>query len=186
MAANAPGSSSAITITGTSPSTSHSVAPSVTITPQQTGGGILKNGDFETGDLSSWSSSGPNVISSTAHSGKFSAQIGSTSRFTGTATLTQQIHVPATGTTTLSFFYNAHCTDSIRYDFQQAQIRNTAGKRLKNIFNICSNAETWQQSTTDLSVYKGQDIVVFYGDHDDNFPGDPTYLLLDDATVTNQ
>jgi len=100
--------------------------------------------------------------------------------------LKQQIHVPATGTTTLSFFYNPHCNDSIRFDFQQAQIRDVNGKRLKSIFNICSNAGTWKQSTTDLSKFAGKDIVIFFGDHDDNFPGDPTWMLIDDVSVTNQ
>jgi hypothetical protein len=189
VAANAASSNSVLTVTGTSPSATHSVGPQLNVTgapPPPPPGTLVVNGDFEKGDLSGWGGVAPTQISNDAHSGSFSAQIGSTGPFSGTATLTQQIHVPATGKTTLTFFYNPHCDDTIRFDWQQAQIRDTKGKRLKNIFNICSNAGTWKQSTTDLTPFKGEDIVIFFGDHDDNFPGDPTYMLIDDVAVTNQ
>jgi hypothetical protein len=154
-------------------------------TPLSSPGNSLKNGDFETGDLTSWYTTGPNVISTDAHGGKFAAQVGSTGAFSGTAVLSQQIHVPATGTTTLSFFYNPHCSDSIEHDFQQAQIRSFSGESL-GVFNICSDAAVWKNTTVDLTGFAAQDIVVYYGDHDDDAPGDPTYMLIDDVTVTNQ
>jgi hypothetical protein len=154
-------------------------------TPLSSPGDALKNGDFETGDLTSWFSTGPNVISTDAHGGKFAAQVGATGAFSGTAVLSQQIHVPATGTTTLSFFYNPHCSDSIEHDFQQAQIRSPKGESL-GIFNICSDAAVWKNTTVDLTGYAGQEIVVYYGDHDDDGPDDPTYMLIDDVSVTNR
>jgi hypothetical protein len=183
---NAPSSDSVLNVTGTAPSANHSVGPALTVTGGGGGPSIVVNGDFETGDLKGWSGSSPISVSGAAHSGKFAAQIGNTNPFSGTATLKQQVHVPATGTTTLSFFYNAHCSDTISYDWEQAQIRDVNGKRLRSIMNICSNAGIWKQKTSDLTAFAGKDIVIYFADHDDNFPGDPTYTLIDDVTVTNQ
>jgi hypothetical protein len=156
------------------------------LSSQGSPGDSLKNGDFETGDLTSWSTTGPNLISTDAHGGKFAAQVGSTGAFSGTAVLSQQIHILATGTTTLSFFYNPHCSDSLEHDFQQAQIRSPSGESLAGIFNICSDAAVWKNTTFDLTKFAGQDVAVSYGDHDDDGPDDPSYMLIDDVTVTNK
>ena len=181
---SAASTSATITITGTAPSAAHAVNPSLTVTGRGTGG-IVSNGDFETGDLTGWSTVGPTTSSTTAHGGKFAAQIGSSSGFTGTTTMTQQISVPAKGTTSLTFWYNSHCTGPRRTDYETAQIRSTSGKRLKQIFTTCSNKGIWLHSKSyDLTPFAGTDVVLYFGAHDDGT--DPTYYLLDDVTVTNQ
>jgi hypothetical protein len=145
---------------------------------------VVQNPGFETGSLSSWSTSGAflPVISTTAHTGTYSARVGSTGAVNGDSTLTQTVAVP-TGTPTLTFWYQPHCTDTITYDQIQMQVRNTAGATLATVLNVCSNSGAWTQVTFNMSAYAGQTVVLWFNDHDDGYASDPTYFLLDDVSL---
>ena len=170
-----------ITVTGTGTSATHTTTVSLTVAAS---GGVF-NGGFETGDLSGWGASGGliPVISTTGHSGNYSARLGSTSAFSGDSTLSQTVVVP-TGSPRLTFWYQPHCTDSITYDQIQMQIRNLSGATLANVLNVCSNTGAWTSVSYDLSTYAGQTIVLWFNDHDDGWPTDPTYFLVDDVAVS--
>ena len=101
----------------------------------------------------------------------------------GNSTLTQTVTVPS-GTSTLSFWYQPHCTDTITYDQIQMQIRNTAGATLATVLNVCSNSGAWTQASFNMSSYAGQTVVLWFNDHDDGYAGDPTYFLLDDVSLS--
>jgi hypothetical protein len=60
-------------------------------------------------------------------------------------------------------------TDTITYDWQEAQVQNTSGTMLAQIFKVCSNAMAWTPVTYDLTSYKGQTIRVYFNDHGDGF-----------------
>jgi len=172
-----------LTVTGTGTSATHTTTVSLTVTSSG-GGQAVVNGGFETGSLSGWTASGaftPLAVA-TPHTGGFSARLGSTSPFNGNSTLTQSIVVPAGAT--LRFWYQPHCTDSITYDQIQAQIRSTSGTTLATVLNVCSNTGVWTQASFSLASWAGQTVVLWFNDHDDNYPGDPTYFLLDDVTVS--
>jgi hypothetical protein len=125
-------------------------------------------------------------ISNTAHSGSHSAQVGSTSPRNGSSTLYQTITIPSAGKTTLSFWYFLSSTDTIQYDWQRAYVTDTSGRTLMTIFNECTTTSGWVQSTTDLSSLAGRAVRIAFLDHDDGYPGDPTYMLVDDVSVTHQ
>jgi hypothetical protein len=146
---------------------------------------VVQNPGFETGSLSSWSTSGAflPVVSTTPHAGSYAARVGSTSAVNGDSTLTQTVAVPA-GTSTLNFWYQPHCTDTITYDQIQMQIRSTAGATLATVLNVCSNTGAWTQLSFNLSAYAGQNVVLWFNDHDDGYATDPTYFLLDDVSVS--
>ena len=149
-------------------------------------GGTLTNGGFESG-LTGWTAGGaalPSASTARAHSGTHSALLGATgTEQNGDSSLVQTVAIPASGTSTLSFWYWPSTTDTITYDWQEAQVRNTAGTTLASIFKICSNAQAWTQVTYDLSVYKGQTVQLYFNAHGDG-ASDPTYMYLDDVALT--
>jgi hypothetical protein len=145
----------------------------------------VQNPGFETGSLSSWSPSGAflPVVSTTAHTGSYAARLGSTSAVNGNSTLTQTVTVPA-GSPTLSFWYQPHCPDTLTYDQIQMQVRSTSGSTLATVMNVCSNSGAWTQVTYGMAAYAGQTVVLWFNDHDDGYPSDPTYYLLDDVSLS--
>jgi hypothetical protein len=171
-----------ITVTGTSPSNTHSVTVSLTVTvPAQ----AVTNGGFEAGSFTGWTTSGvylPVISTTTPHTGTYDARVGSMSPVNGNSTLTQFVTVPG-GSPRLTFWYQPHCPDTITWDQIQMQIRNTAGATLANVLYVCSNSGAWTQVSVDMSAYANQTVVLWFNDHDDNWPTDPTYFLLDDVSV---
>ncbi len=146
---------------------------------------VVANGGFETGTFSSWTAGGafaPVIVSSGAHGGTYAARIGSTAAYNGDSFIQQTVSVPASGGT-LMFWYQPHCTDTITYDQETMQIRNTSGGVLATVLNVCSNSGAWTQVTYGMSAYAGQTVVLYFNNHDDNYPSDPTYTLIDDVSL---
>jgi hypothetical protein len=123
------------------------------------------------------------VTTAQKHSGSYSARLGASSGSepNGDSSVSQTITVPA-GSPKLTFWYWGSSTDTIKYDWQEAQIRNTSGATLASVFKACSNAQAWQQVSFDMTPYAGQTIVLWFNDHQDGY-GDLTYMYLDDVFV---
>ena len=49
--------------------------------------------------------------------------------------------------------------------------------------NVCSNSGVWTQKTFNMAPYAGTTVVLYFNVHDDNWPSDPSYMLVDDITV---
>jgi len=180
---------STVTVTGTSGSITQHATITLTVTAPSTQ--LIQNGGFETGTLANWTPGGvysPFVETVQRHSGTYAAQLSASSGTepNGDSSLYQTITIPSTATkATLTFWYWPSTTDTITYDWQEAQVQNTSGTTLAQIMKVCSNAQVWTQVTYDLTSYKGQTIRVYFNDHGDGF-GDLTYMYLDDVTVNVQ
>ncbi|MFH5880521.1 fibronectin type III domain-containing protein [Arthrobacter sp. NA-172] len=176
---------------GTSPAS----AASAPVTPTGSTTSTITNGGFESG-LTSWITGGVKapVASNVAHTGTGSALLGlaSGAEPLGDSSLSQTITVPATGTTTLSFWYQPHSAEdpcsgtACQYDWMEAQVRSTSGTVLGSLLKLCNDNGTWTQLSADLSAYKGQTITLWFNVHlDGSSPADDTWMYLDDVTLTN-
>ena len=116
------------------------------------------------------------------HAGKYSARVGSLDPYDGDSSLAQRVALPA-GASTLRFFYQPHCPDTIDYDQLRAEIRDGNGQTLKSIFDVCDDSSSWTPVSVDLSPWAGQTVQIWFGAHDDNGPSDPSYLVVDDVAV---
>jgi hypothetical protein len=178
-----------VTVTGTSGSLVQTTPISLTVNASSTQ--LIQNGGFETGTLANWTAGGvylPFTTTVQKHGGTYSAQLGASSGSepNGDSSLYQTIAIPSTATkATLTFYYWPSTTDTITYDWQEAQVQNTSGTTLAQIMKVASNTQTWTLVTYDLTSYKGQTIRVYFNDHQDGF-GDLTYMYLDDVSVTVQ
>jgi hypothetical protein len=165
---------------------SHTASVSWTIAGGGGGGGgnVLTNGDFETGTLSGWTVSGhAGVVSSGAHGGRYAARVGSTSP-SGTSRISQQITLPS-GSPQISFWVQVVCPDTIEFDWASAQVKSATGAVIATLLaRTCSNSGTWVQKTADLSAFAGTTVTLSFNNHDDYYPGDPTYTLYDDIVVS--
>ena len=146
------------------------------------GSGGIVNGDFETGNLNGWTTVGTTAISTTAHSGSSSAQVGGTTATNGDSSLSQTFTVPI-GTSTLSFWYQVHCPDVVTNDWATATLKdNTTGTTTTILANTCNNNVTWAQVSANVTANDSYTLSLI--SHDDNNAADPTYTLFDDVKMS--
>ena len=172
----------AITITGTSGGLSHATSVTLVVNPRPTS--VIVNGGFETGDFTGWTRSGSTSISTTAHTGTYSAQVGSSSPFSGDSSISQAFTAPSGTGHTLSFWYQVVCTDTVTYDWATATLKdNTTNTTSTVLAKTCTNNGSWAQKSVTLTG--GHSYTLTLIDHDDNWtnPPDPTYTLYDDIAV---
>jgi hypothetical protein len=180
---------STVTITGTSGSLTQTATISLTVSAPSSQ--LIQNGGFETGNFTNWTLGGvalPTIATVQKHAGTYSALVGASSGSepNGDDNMYQTITIPSTATkVTLTFWYWPSTTDTITYDWQEAQVQNSSGALLAQILKVCSNTQAWTQVTYDLTSYKGQTIRIYFNDHQDGY-GDLTYMYVDDVSVTVQ
>jgi hypothetical protein len=150
----------------------------------------LSDGGFESGTLTCWQSGGifpPAISTQQVHSGSFAAQLGANGLPVpnGDSSLFQTIAIPNNGDNpALSFWYWPSTSGAIENEWQEAQVRDSNGNLLAQIFKLASNTQTWTQVTYDLTPYQGQTIQLYFNSHADGYSG-LTYMYLDDVSITN-
>ncbi|HXY92259.1 MAG TPA: hypothetical protein VEP49_07275 [Acidimicrobiia bacterium] len=173
-----------LTVTGTGSgtgATTHTTTVTLTVTAVST---TLQNGGFETGSLSPWTVTGSAGISTSAHSGTRSAIVGSTTPTNGDSSIAQSFVAPAGGPT-LTVWYNIHCPDTVSRGWATAKLRdNTTGGTSTLLGKTCTNSGSWRSGT--VGIIAGHSYTVTLTSHDDNQPGNATYVLYDDVAVTTR
>ncbi len=149
---------------------------------------VLSNGSFESGTLQCWTAGGalvPSVSTLQAQDGSFSAQLGASSppEPDGDSWISQTITVPTSmQAPTLSFWYWPWSADTIEHNWQEAQLQDSNGNMLAQIFKVASNTQVWTQVTFDLTPYEGQTVQIYFNVHEDGY-GYLTYMYLDDVSI---
>jgi hypothetical protein len=141
----------------------------------------ITNGGFEAGGLSGWTSTGrTSVTASGWHSGLYAAMVGSILA-SGDSSIGQTFRA-ADGSSTLSFWYDVTCPDTVTYDWATAALRdNTTGTSTTVLPMTCVSNSGWRQVSSAITA--GHSYTLTLTSHDDNYPADPTYTLYDDVTV---
>lgn len=157
---------------------------------------LVVNGGFESG-LTGWTAAGVALpaAATVAHSGSGSALVGVSSGAEplGDSTLSQLIAVPASGTSSVSLWYQPHTADAVcggstacQWDWVEGQVRSAGGAKLATLFKLNNNSGVWTHVTADLTAFKGQTVRLWFNVHlDGSVPADNTWMFLDDVTVTN-
>jgi Pro-kumamolisin, activation domain len=142
------------------------------------------NGDFESGISTGWRSTGQvDNSNGDAHSGSVAAVVGSFQYdVANDSFISQTVSAPA-GATTLSFWYKVVCTDSVVYDWATATLKDNTADAMNNVLlHTCTNNGKWVEVTA--SVIAGHSYTLTLSNHDDGWPGDPTYTLYDDVAIS--
>jgi hypothetical protein len=153
-------------------------------------GNLLTNGNFATGTLADWTIAQGSVtiaadFAQNSATG-FSARIGSKTAFSGYAILDHELAVPATGTTTLSYYGSYICPDKSTAEWERVRILNSSKVAVQTISEECDNTRPWVQTTADLTAYAGQTIYLQFTAHDDDTStADRAFWYLSNASVTN-
>lgn len=85
----------------------------------------------------------------------------------------------------LSFYYWPASNDSSTYGWQEADIIDSSGNVLQQLFVNTTNDRTWIQLSFSLSAYAGQTIGIQFLDSESSGGGSYyTYMYVDDVTLT--
>lgn len=150
----------------------------------------IGNGDFEIESLTNWSSTGQTSVTpyQTSWGGYAIGQVGQTTSATLDSSLAQTFTVPS-NYTTLSFYYQVKCSDSITYDQFRVKLHdNTNSTDTTLIADVCSNDSTWRHFQYAIGSLVGHSLTVSFQTHDDGVGNYPTYAWVDNlelSTIAN-
>ncbi len=181
-----PGPTATATNTPTPAPTATSTSPPPTATPSS-GNNLVQSGGFES-TSSAWVYGGttmPQRSSTQAHSGSYSLEIGSSRRQQGDSTATQFVSIPSgVQSANLTFYYWPASNDSSTYGWQEADVVNSSGSVLQQLFVNTTNDRVWIQMNFDLKSYAGQTIGIQFLDHEEsNGYSYYTYMYVDDVSL---
>ena len=183
-ATNTPTSTATVTSTATATPTN---PPTATSTPPQ-GSNLVQNSGFEASS-NTWVYRGanhPRRSTTQAHSGSYSLKLGSNSGQQGDSTTYQPVTIPGGAkSANLTFYYWPASNDSSTYAWQEADIVNSSGTIIQQLFRNTTNDRSWIQMNFDLSSYAGQTIGIQFLDHENSNGGAYyNFMYVDDVSLT--
>lgn len=174
-----------------SPTSTNPPTPTPTTQPTSTpspGNNLVQNGGFES-STTGWTYGGspaPRRLKTQKHSGSYSLKVGGSSGQSGDSYAYQMVTIPSSARhANLSFYYWPASNDSSTYGWQEADVIDSSGTVLQQLFVNTTDDRVWIQMTFDLSQYAGQTIGIQFLDHEDSGGGSYyTYMYVDDVSLT--
>lgn len=151
--------------------------------------GTLQDGSFESGGYTYWQQCGSvaaRIDTYRAHTGRYSDLNGqvSTPEINGDSGLCQQVTVPVGGKITF-WLYEGTNETSTTYSYQEADLLDSNGYVLQNLFTEAATTNGWSQRTYDVSAYAGTSVWLYFGVHADGYSHDYMYQYVDDVAWSN-
>ena len=147
--------------------------------------GNLVDGGFESGGYTYWQQCGSvnaSIGTWRPHTGSYSQKDGnvSTPEINGDSGLCQQITVPTGGKITFWIYQGTNET-STTYSYQEADLLDSSGYTLQNLYTTAATTGGWVQKTYDVSAYAGQTVWLYFGVHADGYASGYMYQYVDDV-----
>ena len=142
----------------------------------------LAAGDMENPIADPWRATGTVQATTIAHGGNYGVQVGAATATRTDSVLTQTFLADAPDTA-LSINYQIRCADTVRYDWTTITLTDDTTRTSTVILpRTCATQLNWQL-TPPAPLTAGHTYTLIITTHDDGAPADPTYALIDDATV---
>ena len=149
---------------------------------------LIQNSGFEaSGNWTYVGSILPVRTTTRAHSGSYALRVGTTSGQQGDSTAYQTVTIPSSTTSAkLDFYYWPTTNDTSSYAWQEADITNSGGQVVQQLFKKTTNDRAWLHVSFDLSKYAGQTIGIQFLDHENSNGSSSyySYMYVDDVTLS--
>jgi phospholipase C len=149
---------------------------------------VILNGGFENG-MSPWTLVGSGrgsaqIVSGVAHSGTYSAFMGTTAQpsVNGLHGVAQSVVIPTGGV--LMFWYQGGSNDTPQYADQEADLTDSVGRLVYRCWKGLVNTTTWTQQSCDVSAFAGRTLNVTFGVNDNGYASAYVYLYVDDVSLS--
>lgn len=150
----------------------------------------IVNGDFETGRLDPWYSTGPVSITTQSHGGQFALQVGD-SKVSTTATGAAQEFIVPSGHDRVVFWYRPHCQS--KSASCTIQVMDASGREAPvwamscgGHYGPCATEGNWTQATTrDLSGVAGRKFAFRVSIDGESDASAESYVEVDDVQIAS-
>ncbi len=166
----------------------HTVQPGVKQAVRTDATNVLSDPGFESGGFTYWPQCGnvsASITTAKPHTGSYSERSGTTTTEpNGDAGVCQQVTIPSSGQLTFYVWQSTNET-STTFSYQEADLLNSSGAVIDNLYTSVGNGQAWIQKSYNLSAYAGQTVWLYFGVHGDGTSGYHNLQYVDDVSLTS-
>jgi hypothetical protein len=148
----------------------------------------LSDPGFESGGFRYWQQCGnvnASITAARSHGGKYTLKSGSSAgEPDGDEGVCQAVIIPPDAKLTFWVYQYSNEPDAT-FAYQEAQLFDTSGTTVKQLFRTVNTTNGWVQQSHDLAAYAGQTLYLYFGVHGDGYAGAYTIQFVDDVALTS-